>query len=42
MSEWFNICGVSGVISDAITHNGKIYTVYDDSLIRILDVEKVQ
>ena len=41
-SEWFNICGVSGVISDAITHRGKIYTVYDDSLIKILDVEKIQ
>jgi hypothetical protein len=42
VSEWLNICGVSGVISDAITHKGKIYTVYDDSLIKIIDVEKIQ
>ena len=41
VSEWFNICGISGVISNAITHDAKIYTVYDDRLIRIIDIEKL-
>jgi hypothetical protein len=42
VSEWLSICGVNGVISDAITHKGKIYTVYDDSLIKIVDVKKLK
>jgi hypothetical protein len=41
-SEWLTICGVGGVISDAITHSGKIYTVYDDSLIKIVNVENLR
>lgn len=42
VSEWFNICGISGVVADAITHKGKIYTAFDDSLIKIIDVKKIR
>jgi len=42
VSEWLNICGCSGVIGDSPAHNGKVYTVYDDSYIKILNVEKLR
>ena len=40
-SEFLNICGVSGVIGKPRSQSGLIYTVYDDRLIKILNVEKV-
>jgi hypothetical protein len=40
-SEWLTICGVGGVIGESPAHNGLVYTVYDDSSIKILNVEKI-
>jgi hypothetical protein len=40
-SEWLTICGVGGVIGESPAHNGLVYTVYDDTLIKILNVEKI-
>jgi hypothetical protein len=39
-SEFLNLCGMGGVIGQG--HSGNIYTVFDDSLIKIIDVEKIQ
>lgn len=41
-SEFLTLCGLGGVVSKSSMHNGDIYTVYDDSLIRIVNVEKIK
>jgi hypothetical protein len=41
VSEFLDMCGVSGVIGKSRSQSGLVYTVYDDRLIKILNVEKV-
>lgn len=41
-SDFLSICGMGGVIGESPAHNGKVYTVYDDSLIKIIDVTKIR
>jgi ADP-Ribosyltransferase in polyvalent proteins len=41
-TEFLNICGVNGVIGESPAHNEPVYTVYDDRMIKIIDVTKIQ
>lgn len=41
-SEMLSICGVGGVIGKSPAHKSNIYTVYDDSLIRIINSQKLK
>lgn len=41
-SEFLTLCGVGGVIGKSPNHNGKIYTVYDDGLIKVINTEKIR
>lgn len=41
-SEFLSICGLNGVIAQSPAHEGNVYVAYDDSIIKILNVEKIK
>lgn len=40
-SEFLSLCGVNGVVGESPAHDGYVYTCYDDSLIKIINVQNV-